>query len=121
MNFFGQRHDFISRTKLRRRGVRRTVSYCSLWEIKSTLVLDPRSEQTRCSRDPTPSLTTTKAITPSGFDQSGPTCEMYHSRVKECFPFHLVTWSWDWTIEDEQCQRVGGWYRAMKFRFLLFL
>jgi hypothetical protein len=26
-----------------------------------------------------------------------------------------------WTIEDEQCQRIGGGYEAMKFRFLLFL
>jgi hypothetical protein len=26
VNFFGQRHGFISRTKLRRNGVRRTVS-----------------------------------------------------------------------------------------------
>ena len=24
-------------------------------------------------------------------------------------------------IEDEQCQRIGGGYEAMKFRFLLFL
>jgi hypothetical protein len=29
--------------------------------------------------------------------------------------------SWDWTIEDEQCQRIGGGYTAAKFRFLLFL
>jgi hypothetical protein len=28
------------------------------------------------------------ALTPSGFDQSGPTCEMYHSR-KGMFPFSL--------------------------------
>jgi hypothetical protein len=27
----------------------------------------------------------------------------------------------DWTIEDEQCQRIGGGYEALKFRFLLFL
>jgi hypothetical protein len=26
-----------------------------------------------------------------------------------------------WTIEDEQCQRVGGRYEAARFRFLLFL
>jgi uncharacterized membrane protein HdeD (DUF308 family) len=26
-----------------------------------------------------------------------------------------------WTIEDEQCQRVGGGYAAAKFGFLLFL
>ena len=26
-----------------------------------------------------------------------------------------------WTIEDEQCQKIGGGYRAVKFRFLLFL
>lgn|ERR1700728_1162246 len=25
------------------------------------------------------------------------------------------------TIKDEQCQRIGGGYEAMKFRFLLFL
>jgi len=25
------------------------------------------------------------------------------------------------TIEDEQCQRIGGGYEAVKFRFLLFL
>ena len=29
--------------------------------------------------------------------------------------------SQDWTIEDEQCQRIGGGYEAVKFRFLLFL
>jgi len=29
--------------------------------------------------------------------------------------------SQDWTIEDEQCQRIGGGYEALKFRFLLFL
>ncbi len=27
----------------------------------------------------------------------------------------------DWTIEDEQCQRIGGGYEAVNFRFLLFL
>jgi hypothetical protein len=27
----------------------------------------------------------------------------------------------DWTIEDEQCQKIGGGYKALKFRFLLFL
>jgi len=32
-------------------------------KFESTLVLDPRSEPTRCSRDPATSLTTTKAIT----------------------------------------------------------
>ena len=26
-----------------------------------------------------------------------------------------------WTIEDEQCQKIGGGYEAVKFRFLLFL
>jgi len=26
-----------------------------------------------------------------------------------------------WTIEDEQCQKVGGGYAAVKLRFLLFL
>jgi len=26
-----------------------------------------------------------------------------------------------WTIEDEQCQKVGGGYAALKLRFLLFL
>jgi hypothetical protein len=26
-----------------------------------------------------------------------------------------------WTIEDEQCQKIGGGYKAVKFRFLLFL
>jgi hypothetical protein len=29
--------------------------------------------------------------------------------------------SQDWTVEDEQCQRIGGGYEAVKFRFLLFL
>jgi hypothetical protein len=29
--------------------------------------------------------------------------------------------SWGWTIEDEQCQKIGGGYKALKFRFLLFL
>jgi len=26
-----------------------------------------------------------------------------------------------WTIEDEQWQKIGGGYKAVKFRFLLFL
>jgi len=26
-----------------------------------------------------------------------------------------------WTIEDEQCQKIGGGYTAVKLRFLLFL
>jgi hypothetical protein len=26
-----------------------------------------------------------------------------------------------WTIEDEQCQKIGGGYKAVKFGFLLFL
>jgi hypothetical protein len=26
-----------------------------------------------------------------------------------------------WAIEDEQCQKIGGGYKAVKFRFLLFL
>jgi hypothetical protein len=26
-----------------------------------------------------------------------------------------------WTIEDEQCQKIGGGYEAVKFRFLQFL
>jgi len=26
-----------------------------------------------------------------------------------------------WTVEDEQCQKIGGGYEAVKFRFLLFL
>jgi len=28
---------------------------------------------------------------------------------------------WGWTIEDEQCQKISGGYKALKFRFLLFL
>lgn len=31
------------------------------------------------------------------------------------------TGSEGWTIEDEQCQKIGGGYQAVKFRFLLFL
>ena len=31
------------------------------------------------------------------------------------------TGSEGWTIEDEQCQKIGGGYKAVKFRFLLFL
>ena len=31
------------------------------------------------------------------------------------------TRSESWTIEDEQWQKTGGGYRAVKFRFLLFL
>jgi hypothetical protein len=27
----------------------------------------------------------------------------------------------EWTIEDEQCQKISGRYKALKFRFLLFL
>jgi hypothetical protein len=26
-----------------------------------------------------------------------------------------------WTIEDEQCQKISGGYKAVKFRFLLLL
>ena len=26
-----------------------------------------------------------------------------------------------WIVEDEQCQKIGGGYKALKFRFLLFL
>jgi hypothetical protein len=26
-----------------------------------------------------------------------------------------------WTSGDEQCQKIGGGYKALKFRFLLFL
>jgi len=26
-----------------------------------------------------------------------------------------------WTIEAEQCQKIGGGYEALEFRFLLFL
>jgi hypothetical protein len=32
-----------------------------------------------------------------------------------------VVWDHSWTIEDEQCQKVGGGYAALKLRFLLFL
>jgi hypothetical protein len=30
------------------------------------------------------------------------------------------TGSWDWTIEDEQCQSFGDRYTAVKLKFLLF-
>ncbi len=33
----------------------------------------------------------------------------------------IQSWNNSWTIEDEQCQRIGGGYKAVKFRFLLFL
>jgi hypothetical protein len=38
--------------------------------------------------------------------------------LKQRAPF---TRSEGWTIEDEQCQKIGGGYKAVKFRFLLFL
>jgi hypothetical protein len=36
---------------------------------------------------------------------------------------HRVPLAWleGWTIEDEQCQKIGGGYKGVKFRFLLFL
>jgi hypothetical protein len=34
---------------------------------------------------------------------------------------HPFTPSEGWTIEDEQCQKIGAGYTAVKFRFLLFL
>jgi hypothetical protein len=40
------------------------------------------------------------------------------SSVKRRAAFHT---SEGWTIEDEQCQKIGGGYKAVKFRFLLFL
>ena len=46
----------------------------------------------------------------SSYEQPIPVREMYHSlgtRVGR--------------IEDEQCQKTGGGYKAAKFRFLLFL
>jgi hypothetical protein len=33
----------------------------------------------------------------------------------------IQSWNKSWTIEDEQCQKIGGGYKAVKFRFLLFL
>jgi hypothetical protein len=33
----------------------------------------------------------------------------------------IQSWNKGWTIEDEQCQKVGGGYKAVKLRFLLFL
>jgi hypothetical protein len=33
----------------------------------------------------------------------------------------IQSWNKSWTIEDEQCQKVGGGYTAVKLRFLLFL
>jgi hypothetical protein len=33
----------------------------------------------------------------------------------------IPSWNKSWAIEDEQCQRIGGGYKAVKFRFLLFL
>jgi len=40
------------------------------------------------------------------------------SSVNSVSPF---TPSEGWTIEDEQCQKIGGGCKAVKFRFLLFL
>ena len=40
------------------------------------------------------------------------------SNVKQRVP---LTRSEGWTVEDEQCQKIGGGYKAVKFRFLLFL
>jgi hypothetical protein len=33
----------------------------------------------------------------------------------------IQEWNKGWMIEDEQCQKVGGGYKAVRFRFLLFL
>jgi hypothetical protein len=44
------------------------------------------------------------------------TCSI--SNVKQRVP---LTPSESWTVEDEQCQKIGGGYKAVKFRFLLFL
>jgi hypothetical protein len=56
---------------------------------------------------------------PSSFEQSGPICETYHLKCETAC--RLFTPSEGWTIEDEQCQKIGGGYKAVKFRFLLFL
>ena len=32
----------------------------------------------------------------------------------------IQSWNKSWTIEDEQCQKIGGGYKTVKFRFLLF-
>jgi hypothetical protein len=40
------------------------------------------------------------------------------SNVKQRVP---LTRSESWTVEDEQCQKIGGGYKAVKFGFLLFL
>jgi hypothetical protein len=57
-------------------------------------------------------------FTTSGFDQSA---DLRNVPLKGEGMFPFITWFWDWTIEDEQCQRVGGGYTAVKLRFLLFL
>jgi hypothetical protein len=54
----------------------------------------------------------------SGFDQSSPPAKRIIEGETTC---QHLTWSWGWTIEDEQCQRIGGGYAAKKFGFLLFL
>jgi hypothetical protein len=33
---------------------------------------------------------------------------------------HRSFWG-GWAIEEEQCQKISGGYKALKFRFLLFL
>jgi len=51
------------------------------------------------------------ALTLSSYEQPTPVREMYR----------LGVWNAGWTIEDEQCQKIGGGYKAVRLRFLLFL
>jgi len=41
--------------------------------------------------------------------------------VSRSTKYSIQSWNNRWTIEDEQCQKVGGGYAALKRRFLLFL
>jgi hypothetical protein len=43
-----------------------------------------------------------------------------HSRY-ESAKCNIESGNKSWTIEDEQCQKTGGGYAAVKLRFLLFL
>jgi len=54
---------------------------------------------------------------PSGFEQSCQSAKGRISGAKQRTPYSRE----GQTIEDKQCQKIGGGYKAVKFRFLLFL
>jgi hypothetical protein len=56
-----------------------------------------------------------------GGEQASACCTNSGSSASEGAATHSWRYEEIWTIEDEQCQRIGGEHKAMKFRFLLFL